>query len=29
MTKSQVYPLALEIKQKDSQLRGLPGDNIP
>nr|HDN00025.1 16S rRNA (cytidine(1402)-2'-O)-methyltransferase [Deltaproteobacteria bacterium] len=29
MTKSQVYPLALEIKQKDSKLRRLPGDNIP
>jgi len=29
MTKSQVYPLALEIKQKDSQPRGLPEDNIP
>ncbi len=29
MTKSQVYPLALEIKQRDSQSRGLPGDNIP
>lgn len=26
MTKGQVYPLALEIKQKDSQSRGLPGD---
>ena len=26
MTKSQVYPLALEIKQKESQSKGLPGD---
>jgi len=29
MTKSQVYPLALEIKQKDSQPMELQGDNIP
>jgi 16S rRNA (cytidine1402-2'-O)-methyltransferase len=29
MTKSQVYPLALEIKQKNSRSMGLPGDNIP
>jgi 16S rRNA (cytidine1402-2'-O)-methyltransferase len=26
MTKGQVYPLALEIKQKESESKGLPGD---
>jgi len=29
MTKSQIYPLALEIKQKNSQSGGLTEDNIP